>query len=211
MKVLYAIQGTGNGHLSRAEEIVPILNKYVDTTVLVSGNQSQIQSNFEINYKKTGLTFLGGKTGKIDLLRTVFKSHPIDFINEIRQFPISNFDLVITDFEPVSAWSALMHGVPCIEMSHQAAVINSKAPKSKIENRIGKYILNHYCPTKEKIGFHFESYDNTIFTPVIRSSIRESEPKNMGHYTVYLPAYHDGILLQFLKQFPVNFYFFSAI
>ena len=52
MKVLYAIQGTGNGHLSRAEEIVPILNKYVDTTVLVSGNQSQIQSNFEINYKK---------------------------------------------------------------------------------------------------------------------------------------------------------------
>ena len=209
MKVLYAIQGTGNGHLSRAEEIVPILNKYVDTTVLVSGNQSQIQSNFEIDYRKTGLTFLSGKTGKIDLLRTVFKSHPIDFINEIRQFPISNFDLVITDFEPVSAWSALMHGVPCIEMSHQAAVINSKAPKSKIENRIGKYILNHYCPTKEKIGFHFESYDNTIFTPVIRSSIRESEPKNMGHYTVYLPAYHDDILLQFLKQFPVKWEVFS--
>ena len=52
MKVLYAIQGTGNGHLSRAEEIVPILNKYVDATVLVSGNQSQIQSNFEIDYKK---------------------------------------------------------------------------------------------------------------------------------------------------------------
>ena len=35
MKVLYAIQGTGNGHLSRAEEIVPLLNKYVDTMVEV--------------------------------------------------------------------------------------------------------------------------------------------------------------------------------
>lgn len=209
MKVLYAIQGTGNGHLSRAQEIVPMLNKYVDTTVLVSGNQSQIQSNFDVNYQKTGLTFLSGKTGKIDLLRTVFKSHPIDFFNEIRTFPIKQFDLVITDFEPVSAWSSLMHGVPCIEMSHQAAVIHPNAPKSDERNRIGEYILNHYCPTKEKIGFHFDQYGENIHTPVIRKNIRSIDAKNHGHYTVYLPAYHDDVLLQFLKQFPVQWEVFS--
>ncbi len=209
MKVLYAIQGTGNGHLSRAQEIVPILNKYVDTTILVSGNQSQIQANFDVNYQKTGLTFLSGKTGKIDLLRTVFKSHPIDFFNEIRTFPIKQFDLVITDFEPVSAWSALMHGVPCIEMSHQAAVIHPNAPKTNAKNRIGEYILNHYCPTKEKIGFHFDCYGENIHTPVIRSSVRTIDAKNLGHYTVYLPAYHDEVLLHFLKQFPVKWEVFS--
>ncbi len=209
MKVLYAIQGTGNGHLSRAQEIVPILNKYVDTTVLVSGNQSQIQANFDVNYQKTGLTFLCGKTGKIDLLRTVFKSHPIDFFNEMRSFPIKQFDLVITDFEPVSAWSALMHGVPCIEMSHQAAVIHPNAPKTTAKNRIGEYILNHYCPTKEKIGFHFDQYGANIHTPVIRNSIRTIDAKNLGHYTVYLPAYHDEVLLHFLKQFPVKWEVFS--
>ena len=209
MKVLYAIQGTGNGHLSRAQEIVPILNKYVDTTILVSGNQSQIQANFDVNYQKTGLTFLSGKTGKIDLLRTVFKSHPIDFFNEMRTFPIKQFDLVITDFEPVSAWSALMHGVPCIEMSHQAAVIHPNAPKTTTKNRIGEYILNHYCPTKEKIGFHFDCYGENIHTPVIRSSVRTIDAKNLGHYTVYLPAYHDEILLHFLKQFPVKWEVFS--
>jgi uncharacterized protein (TIGR00661 family) len=209
MKVLYAIQGTGNGHLSRAQEIVPILNKYVDTTILVSGNQSQIQANFDVNYQKTGLTFLSGKTGKIDLLRTVFKSHPIDFFNEMRTFPIKQFDLVITDFEPVSAWSALMHGVPCIEMSHQAAVIHPNAPKTASKNRIGEYILNHYCPTKEKIGFHFDRYGENIHTPVIRQGIRSRDAKNHGHYTVYLPAYHDEVLLQFLKQFPVKWEVFS--
>jgi uncharacterized protein (TIGR00661 family) len=209
MKVLYAIQGTGNGHLSRAQEIVPILNKYVDTTILVSGNQSQIQANFDVNYQKTGLTFLCGKTGKIDLLRTVFKSHPIDFFNEMRTFPIKQFDLVITDFEPVSAWSALMHGVPCIEMSHQAAVIHPNAPKTTAKNRIGEYILNHYCPTKEKIGFHFDQYGENIHTPVIRNSIRTIDAKNLGYYTVYLPAYHDEVLLHFLKQFPVKWEVFS--
>jgi uncharacterized protein (TIGR00661 family) len=209
MKVLYAIQGTGNGHLSRAQEIVPIINKYADTTVLVSGNQSQIQASFDINYQKTGLTFLSGKTGKIDLLRTVFKSHPIDFFNEIRTFPVKQFDLVITDFEPVSAWSALMHGVPCIEMSHQAAVIHPNAPKSESKNRIGAYILNHYCPTKEKIGFHFDRYGDQVHTPVIRKSIRLIDAKKDGHYTVYLPAFHDEVLLQFLKQFPVKWEVFS--
>jgi len=36
MKVLYAIQGTGNGHLSRAEDIVPYLQKRCDVDILVS-------------------------------------------------------------------------------------------------------------------------------------------------------------------------------
>ena len=40
MKILYGIQGTGNGHLSRAEEIVPILKKMAHVDVLISGNQS---------------------------------------------------------------------------------------------------------------------------------------------------------------------------
>jgi uncharacterized protein (TIGR00661 family) len=102
-----------------------------------------------------------------------------------------------------------MHGVPCIEMSHQAAVIHPNAPKSESRNRIGEYILNHYCPTKEKIGFHFDQYGENIHTPVIRKNIRSIDPKNHGHYTVYLPAYHDDVLLQFLKQFPVQWEVFS--
>ena len=28
MKIFYAIQGTGNGHLSRAEQLYPYLQKY---------------------------------------------------------------------------------------------------------------------------------------------------------------------------------------
>jgi uncharacterized protein (TIGR00661 family) len=209
MKVLYAIQGTGNGHLSRAEEIVPLLNKHVDTTVLVSGTQSQIQSNFEVHYKKTGLTFLSGKNGNIDLLRTVFKSHPIDFLNEIRTFPARQFDLIITDFEPVSAWSALMHGVPCIEMSHQAGVIHPKSPKTTVNNRIGKYILNHNCPTKHKVGFHFDAFDENIYTPIIREALQNIETQYQDYYTVYLPAFHDEVILRFLQLFPVKWEVFS--
>lgn len=209
MRILYGIQGTGNGHLSRAEEIVPILKKMAPVDVLISGNQSQIQSGFDIQYKLNGLTFLSSHNGRVDLFRTIINSSPVQFLKEIKSFEIKKYDLVISDFEPISAWSALINGVPCIELSHQAAVLNKNAPQPENKDRISSYILNHYCPTKLKYGFHFQKYDKTIFTPIIRAQIRELNPSNKGHYTVYLPAYHDTILWQILDQFDVEWHVFS--
>jgi hypothetical protein len=55
MKVLYAIQGTGNGHLSRAREIIPILQNQVETLdLLVSGAQHQVEYEHEIKYRFKG-------------------------------------------------------------------------------------------------------------------------------------------------------------
>ena len=42
MKILYAIQGTGNGHLSRAVDIVPELKKFGNLDLFVSGAQGFI-------------------------------------------------------------------------------------------------------------------------------------------------------------------------
>jgi len=209
MRVLYAIQGTGNGHLSRAHEIVPLLKKFVDVDTLISGNQAQIQADFNINYQRTGLTFLSGKNGDISILKSLKNTHPIDLIAEIRSFPIKKYDLVLSDFEPVSAWSALLSGVPCIELSHQAAVIHPLAPKPTERGAFGSYVLKHYSPARQKYGFHFKSYDERIFTPVIRKEIRAAKPTDLGHYTVYLPGYHDDVLMHFLRQFEVKWEVFS--
>jgi uncharacterized protein (TIGR00661 family) len=209
MRVLYAIQGTGNGHLSRAHEIVPLLKKYVDVDTLISGNQAQIQADFDINYQRTGLTFLSGKNGDISILKSLKNTHPIDLIAEIRSFPIKKYDLVLSDFEPVSAWSALLNGVPCIELSHQAAVVHPLAPKPSEKSTFGRYVLQHYAPSRQKYGFHFKSYDERVFTPVIRHEIRNAQPSDQGHYTVYLPGYHDDVLMHFLRQFDVKWEVFS--
>jgi uncharacterized protein (TIGR00661 family) len=209
MRILYGIQGTGNGHLSRAEEIVPILKKMAQVDILISGNQSQIKSSFDIQYKRNGLTFLASKDGRVDLFRTIINSSPIQLIKEIKNFDSKKYDLVISDFEPISAWSALINGIPCVELSHQAAVLNKNAPQPENKDRISSYILNHYCPTKIKYGFHFQKYDERIFTPIIRSQIRELNPSNKGYYTVYLPAYHDYVLWQILDQFDVEWHVFS--
>ncbi|MDN5204942.1 glycosyltransferase family protein [Fulvivirgaceae bacterium BMA10] len=200
MKILYAIQGTGNGHLSRARDIIPVLQKQGDLDILVSGIQADVSIPYEIKYRLKGLSFIFGKQGGVDIWKTYLKSNSRRLQKEIKSLPIQDYDLIINDFEPVSAWAAYLKGKPCIGLSHQAAVIDKDSPKPKKTDRTGKLILRHYAPTSQYYGFHFQSYNDNIFTPVIRKQIRNLDVTNDGHFTVYLPAYSDKKLIKVLSE-----------
>lgn len=210
MKILYAIQGTGNGHISRAREIVPILMQKGNVDLLISGIQSDVDLPYPIKYKFKGLSFIFGKKGGIDLIETYKKSSIKNLYNEIKSLPVEDYDLVISDFEPVSSWACKMNNKVCVGLSHQAAVINKKSPKPKFKDPVGLSVLKYYAPVDINYSFHFESYDKNIFTPVIRNQIREAKPKNAGHYTVYLPAYGDDKIIKILSEIKeVNWQVFS--
>jgi uncharacterized protein (TIGR00661 family) len=201
MKILYAIQGTGNGHLSRSMDIVPLLQKMGDVDVLVSGTQGDLALPFQVRYVLHGFGFVFGTAGGVDIWATYKKSKFRKFLKEINELPVENYDLVINDFEPVSAWACYMKNKPCIGLSHQAAVLADKAPKPDETDMMGKLILKHYAPVTEQYGFHFSKFDTNIFTPVIRQQVREQLIQNKGHYTVYLPAYDDKRLVKYLSEF----------
>jgi uncharacterized protein (TIGR00661 family) len=201
MKVLYATQATGNGHLSRAGDIISALAKSVDLDVLISGTQADLPVNFPVKYRLNGLSFVFGKSGDISLFSTLFKANFPKFIREVNTLPIEDYDLIINDFEPVSAWAAKFKGKPCIGLSHHCAVLSPAAPKSVPYNMPGEFICEYYAPTNKQYGFHFKRFDNNIFTPVIRKQVREAVVSDKGHYTVYLPAYGDAELYNFLSTF----------
>lgn len=210
MKILYAIQGTGNGHLSRARDIIPILRKKGDLDILVSGIQADVDLPYPVQYTFKGLSFIFGKKGGINLLDTYKKSNIKRLFKEIKSLPVEEYDLVISDFEPVSSWACRMKNKPCIGLSHQAAVINKHSPKPKKKDLIGRAVLHHYAPVTTAYGFHFEAYDENIFTPVIRSQVREAKPVKNTHYTVYLPAYSDERIIKVLGEIKtVNWQVFS--
>ena len=191
MKILYAIQGTGNGHLARATEIVPMLKSMADTDVLVSGTQADLKVPFQIDYQFSGLSFILGKTGGVDIWETAKKMPIVQFFKDIRSLPVEKYDLVISDFEPVSAWACRFRNKECIGLSHQNAVLHPSAPKPEFKEWIGKLILKHYAPASFKYGFNFKPFSPHIFPPVIRHDIRNAELTQKPHYTVYLPAYSD--------------------
>jgi uncharacterized protein (TIGR00661 family) len=200
MKILYAIQGTGNGHLSRAVDIIPELKKFGDLDLFVSGAQADIALPYPVKYKSKGLSFYFGKSGGINFLKTFQKNSSKDVIKEISNFPVEKYDLVVNDFEPISAWACKKKKVKCISLSHQSALLSKKSPRPKFIDPFGEWLLKNYAPVKKYIGFHFEEYDKNIFTPVIRSAIREAKVKDQGHYTVYLPAYDDKKLVELLLK-----------
>ena len=209
MKILYAIQGTGNGHLTRAKEIIPILKEKGDVDILISGSECDIVLEYPITYKLYGLNYTFGKNGGINFLQTFRKVRLFRFFREIKNLPVKNYDLIINDFEPVSAWAAKFKNVNCISLSHQNAVLDEASPK-KGKFKIEMLILKYYAPAKLKFGFHFASYSSSIFTPIIRKKIRHSSVNNKGHYTVYLPSYDHNKILEVLSEVPlVKWHIFS--
>jgi len=203
MKILYAIQGTGNGHVSRARDIIPVLLEKGQVDLLISGTQADVDLPYEIKYRFKGLSFIFGKKGGIDLLDTYRKSNLKRLYQEIQSLPVEDYDLIISDFEPVSSWACKLKHKTCIGLSHQSAVINKKSPKPKKTDLVGKAVLNNYAPVDLSYGFHFKQYDQQIYTPVIRGQIRQANPIDAGHYTVYLPAYDDERILKVLTQVPM--------
>ena len=201
MKILYAIQGTGNGHLSRSLDIIPCLENHGDVDILVSGNQGDLILPFKIKYKLSGLSFIFGKSGGVSLWKTIARTNIRKLLKSIKNLPVEDYDLVITDFEPVSAWACYFKNKACISLSHQAAVLRPGLPKPEHTDMLGKLILNNYAPSSSHYGFHFSAFKDNFFTPVIRKQVREQTITDQGHYTVYLPSYDDKRLVSRLSEF----------
>ncbi|WP_316813490.1 glycosyltransferase family protein [Pedobacter heparinus] len=201
MKILYAIQGTGNGHISRAREIVPLLQRYGAVDLLISGTQADVKLAQEVKYQLHGFSFIFGKKGGVNHYQTWRSMDLPRFVKDMRHIPLKDYNLILNDFEPVSAWACKMKGIESVGLSHQASFQSAKVPKPKSIDW-AQLVLKYYAPATHYVGFHFDRYDDFIYTPVIRSEIRNMQTSNLGHYTVYLPAIDDQYLLPLLKQVP---------
>src|SRR6185436_18107071 len=132
MKILYAIQGTGNGHLSRAVDIIPELKKFGQLDLFVSGAQAEVKLPYPIKYKSKGLSFFFGKSGGINFYKTFQKNSFRDVVKEINSFPVDKYDLVVNDFEPISSWACRKKEIRLVGLSHQSALLSKKSPRPKI-------------------------------------------------------------------------------
>ena len=90
MKILYAIQGTGNGHLSRARDIIPLLQKKGDLDILVSGIQADVELPYEIKYRFKGLSFIFGKKAELIFWQPIKKVTSKIYTPKLKAFRLNN-------------------------------------------------------------------------------------------------------------------------
>ena len=200
MKILYATLGAGNGHVSRARDIIPHLVKYGEVDIALSGTDAQVDLPCASAFQQHGLIFHLGKRGGLDYWKTVKELRIPELIHDIATFPIRDYDVIINDFEPITAYAALRANVRATSLSHQASFLSEKTPRPPRRDFAAEQILVRYAPCPDKIGLHFEAYDSFIRTPVIRHEVRTLKATEEGHYTVYLPAYEDEYLIEYLGQ-----------
>src|SRR5882757_8303257 len=105
MKILYAIQGTGNGHISRAREIVPLLQKYGELDLVISGTEAEMKLPQPVKYTFHGFSFVFGSKGGVDKWATYKLMDLKQLWKDMHAIPLKEYDLIINDFEPVTAWA----------------------------------------------------------------------------------------------------------
>ncbi len=49
-RILYGINGTGVGHISRAKSLIPYLKRYVDVDILISGKLQELNFDDDVLY-----------------------------------------------------------------------------------------------------------------------------------------------------------------
>jgi uncharacterized protein (TIGR00661 family) len=212
LKILYAFQGTGNGHVARARDLVPRFKKYADVDVLVAGTQSDLDLGLNITYRLYGLTMVYNKKGAVSYIRSALQNKPLRFFRDVFKLPVKQYDAVIVDFEAVTSYACLIRGVKSLQLSHQAAYWSKHTPRPERRIWHWEFVIAHMSPSKYRLGFHFSRYDNFILPPIIRNEIRNATLENKGHYTVYLPSYDPEEIVSFVNQFQSHqFHIFARV
>jgi uncharacterized protein (TIGR00661 family) len=197
MKIFYAIQATGNGHISRAMELLPHLERYGAVDIFLSGANASLVLDAPVKYRSKGLSLFYNCTGGLDYWKMLRGYHPFKLRNEIQELPVEKYDLVINDFEYITAASCVKKRIPSVQFGHQASFQSDKTPRPASKSSVGEWLLKNYARATHHVGFHFEKYDDFIFHPVIKKEIVDAEPSDDNYTAVYLEFQLEEIFHQF--------------
>lgn len=210
LNILFGIQGTGNGHISRSREVVRELKTLGHKIQCVfSGREPALLRETEL-FKPfqalPGLTFVTER-GKIRLLRSVRHLNFPRLYRDIGSFDSQKFDLVITDFEPITARVAKRNKIPSIGIGHQYA-FTYKIPKAGY-NPVSSWILNHFAFADVGLGLHWHHFNQPILPPIIPHMDAVSHVI-ADKILIYLPFEHLDDIYALLKPFDLyQFYIYG--
>lgn len=202
MKIFYAIQATGNGHISRAIQLHPYLQKFGTVDFFLSGNNATLPVDLPVKFKSKGCSLLYSKCGGLDYLAIAKNIKPIQMYNDAKALPLKQYDVIINDFDSVTALACKLQKVQSVQFGHQASFISELTPRPEKKSFLGETIFKHYAPSPKHIGLHFEQYDSFIHPPIIKDEILQAEPKDLKHITVYLPSFDKDCLEQAFNKLP---------
>ena len=144
-----------------------------------------------------GLTFTT-REGRIRPLATAANARLLQFCRDVRALDLTPYDLVITDFEPVTAWAARLAKKKIIGLGHQYAFFHS-IPQHH-GGPLQQAILRHFAPAPVSIGLHWHHFGQPILPPIAPVEPCAETPRR-HHCLVYLPFESTAAIRALLSSF----------
>lgn len=199
MKILYAVQATGNGHISRAIQLYPFLKEYGHVDFFMSGSNAALKTELPVIARSKGISLFYKSNGGLDYVK-IIQSFSFKIFLDAYMLPVEKYDLVINDFDFVTSLACFLKNKPSIQFGHQASFQSLKTPRAKQKSIVGEFILKYFVRSTHYLGLHFKPYDYNVFNPIIKQEIIDATPIDDGHIAVYLPHYSIQYLEPYLLQ-----------
>lgn len=202
MKILYGIQGTGNGHITRARAMAAELAKAgVDVDYLFSGRPRDRFFDMEAfgNFQhRDGLTF-ATRHGRIHALDTLLGAKPLTLLKDIKSLQLKDYDLILSDYEPVTAWAAKLRKAPLVALGHQYAF---RYPIPQHRGSPGqRWLMQYFAPADTFLGLHWHHFNQPILPPIAPVGSHGVSIERR-HILVYLPFESVTAIIPLFDHFP---------
>jgi len=206
MRILYGVQTTGHGHLVRSTPIIRQLRgRGHQVDVLLSGPPPDAAWLERIGppvSTRPGLTF-AADGGRIHYLKTAWQARPLAFLRDVYRSPPDRPDLVVTDYEPITAWLARRQGLRSVGIGHLYAFAWPGVPRAR-GNLVTRQVMDWFAPASLPAGAHWNRFGAPILPPTVDPEVRllaraTVEPDLVLVYLGFEPL---ARLVPLLRQFP---------
>ncbi|MBN1278821.1 MAG: hypothetical protein K9I59_00395 [Chlorobium sp.] len=204
MRILFGVQGTGNGHISRSRELVRKLREDGhEIEVIISGRKAEELKEIEVFEPcrvMKGLTLVTYK-GRMNYMETMFQLDLVRLMSDVFTLDTNGIDLIITDFEPITATAARIRNIPSMGFGHQYA-FRFDIPLAR-GSIFEKYTLLNFAPARYNAGLHWSHFNQPIFPPVIPQTLYSKQEAAIvpGKILVYLPFEEVEDVAAFIQPF----------
>jgi len=201
LRIVYGIQSTGKGHMSRFLGLKPFFDRDGHELLVVASGADDPPEYFleavsNCRYARArGLSYVGDGAGGISIERTVASlalnlPEILSGYGDIRAL-VSEFapDAVVSDFDPITGSALVCAGIIRIGLSHQSALQiegTYHPPGTEVARFLALSVVKLFTMDLHyKLACHFFPAAEACLPPIIRPAIRDARPENRGHVLVY--------------------------
>jgi uncharacterized protein (TIGR00661 family) len=217
--ILYGVNGEGSGHSTRAKEVISHLQKQGHSVHVVSFDRGlrNLKESFPVTeIFGLRLTYVNNRvrykrTVATNLLKAPRAARSLKQLMQLAED--QKIDLVITDFEPLTAHVAHRKRLPLIAIDNQHAITNTQislprgyrrdAATVKLVTRMmtpraDAYLVLSFFPAPVKRRSTF------LFPPIVRQEVLATRPRGGDYALVYVTSPAKD-LVTLLKQVRYKF------